>query len=408
MFVKLAYKSLLHRKVSVLLIVLAMSVSVFVLIGVEHIRHQSKVNFNNSISNVDLIVGAPTGKLNLLLYSVFRIGVPTNNISWQSFETISNHSAVKWAVPISLGDSHKGYRVLGTTSAYFEHYKYRNGQSIILDKGSVFNHVQEVVLGAKVASDLNYQIGDNIFLSHGIGKTSFSQHDQLAFEVVGIIAPTGTPIDQTIHVSLQGIEAVHVANPQKILGNQPVAIDSLDQRTLAPKSITAAFVGLNSKMLIFQLRRAINTNDKEAMMAVLPGATLSEFWQSLAVMENTLRLISSLIVMSALLGLSAMLFTSIRERKQEIALLRMLGASSIFVFFFIQLEALMIVITSVVIATLSLYVSLTFAQDFLIAQYGLAISTNFITTNTLLSLTMVLLLSLLSALPSALKVNNTN
>ena len=112
MFIRLATKSLLNRKGSVLLTILAMSVSIFVLLGVEHIRGQSKQSFNNTVSGVDLIVGARTGSLNLLLYSVFRIGSPTNNIAWDTYQSISNNAKVAWAIPISLGDSHQGYRVM--------------------------------------------------------------------------------------------------------------------------------------------------------------------------------------------------------------------------------------------------------------------------------------------------------
>ena len=283
-----------------------------------------------------------------------------------------------------------------------------NAQTIKLNEGKVFTHVLDVVLGSKVAKELNYEIGDKITLSHGVGKTSFSHHDHLAFRVTGIIAPTGTPIDQTLHVSLQGIEAVHIPNAHQILSNQSTELASLEENTLTPKSITAAMVGLKSRMLIFQLQRSINTNPTEPLMAILPGATLSEFWQSLSVMENALRLISSLIVFSAMLGLSAMLLTSIRERKQEINLLRMIGASSLFIFYFIQLEALFIAVASVVVATLSLYLSLSLAQAFLIEQYGLSISTNFFTTNTLLSIGTLLVFSLLSAIPASLKVNKMN
>ena len=94
---------------------MAMTVSIFVLLAVEHIRYQAKESFANTVSGVDLIVGSRTGSLNLLLYSVFHIGSPTNNVSWESYEDISSNSQVEWAIPISLGDSHKGYRVVGTT-----------------------------------------------------------------------------------------------------------------------------------------------------------------------------------------------------------------------------------------------------------------------------------------------------
>ena len=116
MFFRLAYKSLLDRKGSVLLTLLAISVSIFVLLGIEHIRHQAKESFGNTVSGTDLIVGARTGNLNLLLYSVFRIGNATNNIRWETYEEIASNPSVEWTIPISLGDSHRGYRVMGTSA----------------------------------------------------------------------------------------------------------------------------------------------------------------------------------------------------------------------------------------------------------------------------------------------------
>ena len=108
MFLRLATQSLWHRKSSVIVAFLAITISVFILLAVEHIRHQVKQNFNSTISGVDLIVGARTGDINLLLYSVFRIGDATQNIDWQSYQNISQQKSVAWSVPISIGDSHKG------------------------------------------------------------------------------------------------------------------------------------------------------------------------------------------------------------------------------------------------------------------------------------------------------------
>ena len=133
MLIKLAVKSLRDRKGSVLLSIIAMTVSIFVLLGVEHIRYQTKESFANTVSGTDLIVGARTGSLNLLLYSVFKIGSPTNNISWRSFEKIARNTKVNWAVPLSLGDSHKGFRVFGTDQRYFEHFSYGNQHRLLFD-----------------------------------------------------------------------------------------------------------------------------------------------------------------------------------------------------------------------------------------------------------------------------------
>ena len=254
MFIRLATKSLMDRKGSVLLTLLAMTVSLLVFIGVEHIRKQAKESFANTVSGVDLIVGARTGRLNLLLYSVFRVGSPTNNIRWDSYERIAANSKVAWAVPISLGDSHKGYRVMGTSQDYFEFFSYGEQHKLVFEQGKPFSDIFDVVLGSEVAAKLGYGIGDQLTLAHGLGATSFSLHDNKPFKVIGILSPTGTPVDQTLHVSLQGLEAVH--NDWQQGGNSPDRSSAQEQ--LKPKSITAFMLGLKSRMTTFHLQREIN------------------------------------------------------------------------------------------------------------------------------------------------------
>lgn len=391
MLFKLAIKSLLDRKGSVLLSILAVTVSIFILISVEHIRQQSKASFSHTVSGVDLIVGARTGQLNLLLYSVFRIGNPSNNVSWKSYQTIANHKKVKWSIPLSLGDSHKGYRVLGTSKDYFEYFKYGKQHSLTFSEGKPFNNLYDVVLGSYVAQKLGYKIGDRLVLSHGIAATSFTKHDKYPFVVAGILAPTGTPVDQTLHVSLAGIEAIHASEE---------AIEKLGDK-LTPKSITAFMIGLNSKMAIFSVQRAINQNRSEPLMAILPGVVLSELWSTMATLEQALQLISILVFFSAALGVSAMLMSSIRERKQEIHLLRVLGAPPHYVFILIQAEAVMITLISAVLAVLLVLFSLITLQGYLVSQFGLSISTNIFSSNTAWIIGALLAVSLiLSCIPA--------
>ena len=271
MFGKLALQSLLNRKGSVVLSVMAMTVSIFVLLGVEHIRHQAKESFSSTVSGIDLIVGARTGSLNLLLYSVFRLGAPTNNISWQSFQSISSSSNVKWAVPISLGDSHKGFRVLGTTRDYFQYFSYGNQHHLAFDEGEPFNEVFDVVLGSKVARALGYQLGDKLVLAHGLAATSFSLHDDRPFTIVGILEPTGTPVDQTLHVSLQGIEAIHIDWKHGVKIPKSTTTQSEIQRAdLQPKNITAFMLGLKSKLATFRVQRTINHYKQEPFVGNSP------------------------------------------------------------------------------------------------------------------------------------------
>lgn len=404
MLIKLALKSLQDRKGSILLSIIAMTVSVFILLGVEHIRHQAKDSFANTVSGVDLIVGARTGSLNLLLYSVFKIGSPTNNISWQSFEKIATNSKVKWVVPISLGDSHKGYRVLGTTQAYFQHFSYGKQHKLLFAKGQIFSEMLDVVLGSQVASQLGYQLGDKLVLAHGIGKTSFSLHTEKPFRVVGILAPTGTPVDQTLHVHLHGIEAIH-HNSRNINSVQNANSHQHEQGKFAshlqPKSVTALMLGLKSKMSTFSMQRAINNDRQEPLLAILPGVALSELWQMMSVLENTLFLVSILVFVSASLGISAMLLSSIKQRTSEIQLLRVIGASPRFLFFLIELEALFIALISCLLGVAILTICLMLSKSYLIAYFGLQISVNIFSVNTLmLILTMLFTAMIVATIPS--------
>ena len=392
MFLRLASKSLWHRKGAVLLTILAMTVSIYVLLAVEHIRHQTKANFNSSVSGTDLIVGARTSQLNLLLYSVFRIGSPTNNINWQSYQRISAHPRVAWSIPISLGDSHQGYRVMGTTADYFQHFSYGKKRPLNFAEGQAFEKVLDVVLGAAVAKKLGYQLGDKIVLAHGLGNTSFSLHDDKPFTVVGILKATGTPVDQTLHISLQGMEAIH-SNWQQQHGNSAA---------LQPKAITAFMLGLSSRLATFTVQRDINNYRQEPLTAILPGVALAELWQMMASLENTLRLISLLILLAALLGLSSMMLASTQQRKQEIYLLRIIGAPPLFLFLLIELEALLICLLSIIFASALLLLSLLIAGENLSASFGMHITPHFISGNTLLSLALVIAATLLTAaIPSA-------
>ena len=402
MIAKLALQSLADRKGSVMLSLLAMTVSIFVLLGVEHIRHQTKQNFSSTVSGVDLIVGARTGSLNLLLYSVFRIGSPTNNIRWQTYENITNNNQVKWAIPISLGDSHKGYRVLGTTKSYFQHFSYGKKRHLAFSDGREFNQVFDLVLGSEVANKLGYKLGDKVVLAHGIAATSFSMHDDRPFTVVGILATTGTPVDQTLHVSLQGIEAIHIDWQQGVkIPNSGLTQSELEQVELQPKSITAFMLGLKSKIATFQIQRNINEYKLEPVVAILPGVALSELWRMIGVLENALILVSALVFIAACLGVSSMLLASIRERRYEIQLLRIIGAPPYFLFLLIELEAFLITLLSCVFGSGLLVACLALLQDYLVYQYGIHIESNLLNQNSLYLIAAILSASIIvSIIPS--------
>ncbi len=369
--IKLAWKSLMNRKATAVLTIMTVAISVILLLGVERIRTQAKDSFANTISGTDLIVGGRSGQVNLLLYSVFRIGNATNNIDWKSYQEFSQHRAVDWAIPISLGDSHKGFRVMGTNHSYFEHYKYGSKQPLTFSKGKEFNGLFETVLGSDVAKQLGYQIGSEIIIAHGISDVGFSRHDKLPFKVVGILAPTGTPVDKTVHVSLEAIEAIHVGwESGARLGPTPDA-KVLQEKDFQPKQITAMLVGLKSRIQTFALQRQINNYPKEPLSAIMPGVALHELWGMMSVAEQALMAVSGFVVIAGLLGMLSSLLTSLQERRREMAILRAMGARPRHVFSLLISEASLLTAAGIVTGVLGLYAILALLQPLIQQHYGI-------------------------------------
>ena len=403
MFLKVAVSSLLSRRGSAVMTLMAISVAIFVLLGIEQIRQQARDSFASTVSGVDLIVGAKTGSLNLLLYSVFRIGSPTDNISWQAYRDIAESDDVAWAIPISLGDSHEGYRVVGTTQAFFEHFSFGKQRRLTFARGEAFEGAFDAVLGSEVASALGYTVGKKIILAHGLASTSFTQHDDQPFVVAGVLAATGTPVDQTIHVRLEGIEAMHAGGSNLPIGALTPASRAATDFS-RPESITAFMLGLKSRLSTFNVQRQINQFKGEPLMAILPGVALSELWQMMSMFENVLRLISALVLLAAVLGMGAVLLSSIRERRQEIHLLRMMGASPLYLFFLIEMEAVILSVLGMLLGAASLYLALILLGDAVFSRFGLYLDATLLTPEAALMLGVVLIATLLAAAAPSLRM----
>ncbi len=372
---RLALQSLANRWPTVLLATVSIALSVMLLLGVEKVRTGARQSFADTISGTDLIVGARTGGLQLLLYSVFRIGNATNNITWASYQEIATQPEVAWSVPLSLGDSHRGYRVLGTSADYFVHYRYRGTQELVFENGKPFADLYDAVIGAEVAAALGYKIDDRIVIAHGLGSVSFVEHDDKPFRVAGVLARTGTPVDRTVHVSLEAIEAIHVGWQSG--ARQPGAdldADHVRQLDLKPKAITAALVGLKSKLLAFRLQRAINSYPREALTAILPGVALQELWGLVGVAEQALTAVSWMVVAAALLGLATMLLTTLSERRREMAILRSVGARPATVLGLLSAEAGLVTLAGVVTGVALTYIGLGLARPWIDQAYGLYIA----------------------------------
>ncbi|WP_373389309.1 ABC transporter permease [Pseudomonas alcaligenes] len=370
---RIALASLANRRFTALLTVFAIALSVCLLLAVERVRTEARASFASTISGTDLIVGARSGSVNLLLYSVFRIGNATNNIRWDSFETLARHPQVKWAIPLSLGDSHRGYRVLGTDTGYFEHYRYGRGQPLQLAQGKPFADLFEVVLGAEVAEALKYKLGDQIVLAHGVATVSLTQHDDKPFRVVGILARTGTPVDRTLHISLAGMEALHVdwQNGMPARGAARVSAEQAREMHLQPKAITAVLLGLKSKVATFTVQRQVNEYRGEPLLAILPGVALQELWSLMGTAEKALFVVSLFVVLTGLIGMLTAILTSLNERRREMAILRSVGARPWHIAGLLVLEALVLALAGAALGLALLYGGIAASQGWVQAQYGL-------------------------------------
>jgi putative ABC transport system permease protein len=401
---RLALQSLRNRALTASLTVLAIAFSVMLLLGVEKVRTGARQSFADTISGTDLIVGARSGAIQLLLYSVFRIGNATNNVTWKSYEDIAKRPEVDWIVPLSLGDSHHGFRVLGTTLDYFKHYKYRHGQQIAFAEGEPFHDLFDAVIGADVAQALGYHVGDKIIVAHGVGSVSFIEHADKPFRVAGILAKTGTPIDRTVHVSLEAIEAIHVDWQNGIpMPGQSVSAEEVRTMDLKPKAITAALLGLKSKLATFKLQRVINNYPEEPLSAIIPGAALQELWGLVGTAETALSVVSAMVVATALLGMVTMILTTLNERRREMAILRSVGARPVTILGLLATEAGLLTLAGVLVGVGLLYAALGLLQPYVDRTYGLQLSIDPPTQREWLTLASIVVAGFLAGLLPAMR-----
>lgn len=369
----LAFASAWNRRATLGLMAISIALSIVLLLGVEQLRTQARESFSQSISGTDLVVGARTSPIQLMLYAVFRLGDATHNIRWSSFQEMAEHPGVAWAIPISLGDSHRGFAVVGTTATYFEHFRYGERRSLAFAAGKPFADIFDAAIGAEVAERLGYRVGDSIVLNHGAKDLGLAEHADKPFKVSGILQRTGLPVDRSVHVSLEAVEAIHLdwqgGAPMPGLS---IPVEYVRKFDLAPKEITAALIGLKSRAGVFQMQRFINQYKAEPLLAVLPGVALDELWSIVSIAEKSLLAISALVVAVGMSGLVAVVLAALGERRRELAILRSVGAGPRVVFMLLAIEGLMVVTAGALLGVLGLIVLNLFAAPILEAHLGIS------------------------------------
>lgn len=423
----LAARSAWNRRYALALMVLAIALATTLLLGIERLRHQVQDGFARTVSGTDLIVGARTSPVELLLYSVFHMGSVTNTLSWKTAGHIAAHPAVDWVVPLSLGDSHRGFAVVATTGTYFDHYRPASGKPLSFSTGKPFDQLYDVVIGAEIARQLGYKTGDSITLSHGheehdhghdehdhdhdhehdhkpAPKHFMHQHDDKPFTVSGILAPTGTATDRSLLIRLEAMEALHLdwqaGAPIPGLRISPELANKFDLR---PKQITALMVGLKQRSAVLAVQHALGQYPDEALTAIIPSATLDQLWQITGIGESVLKLISSVVVFVGLAGLVSSILSALGQRRRELALLRSVGARPMDILFLLTCEGVMVMASGVLLGLVLLTTGLFVAGQSISGIFGVTLEPLFLSPGEWQILGFILVCGLAACLLPALR-----
>jgi putative ABC transport system permease protein len=375
---RIAIASAWNRRGALLLTLASIMLASLLLLGVSQVRQDVRERFSASVSGTDLVVGPRGSSLSLMLYAVFHMGEASQNMSWASAQWLDKHPAVRWTLPVSLGDSHKGFPVLATEARYFELFRYGDDAALRFVDGKAFNGLYDVVLGAQVARELGYQLGSRLILSHGSDPIEGAEHDDKPFTVTGVLAPTGTPADRTLFIGLQAMEAIHLdwqGAPIAGMDSTPafrIPAEFAQKFDLQPKAVTAVLVGLKSRAQVFAMQRDIAAYKPEALMGVLPGVALDELWALADIGERALFFVLAAVAVVGLAGLVASLLASLDARRRELAILRSVGASARAILALLLIEGLLTTLTGIVAGWLLLGLGWTLAGPWLLTHYGIA------------------------------------
>ena len=273
------------------------------------VSHQINAAFERDLAGIDVVVGAKGSPMQLILSGVFHLDVPTGNVPLAAIKTLQTHPQVAKLIPISLGDSFRGHRIVGTTSSYISHYQ------VPLAQGTLWTQPMQAVVGAQVAARTGLKVGDTFSGSHGLGGRG-EVHGQTPYTVVGLLAASGSVLDRLVITATESVWAVHETD---------TALDEEDQKILqAEREVTLALIQYKTPLAAVTFPRFINTTTE--MQAAAPALEITRLLSMIGVGTNVMKALSSVLLLTAALSVFIALWSAVRERRADLALLRMLGA----------------------------------------------------------------------------------
>jgi putative ABC transport system permease protein len=305
-----AWQFLWSRPLAAALNLLLLSLGLASISLVLLVNHQIQQAFARDLAGIDVVVGAKGSPLQLILSGVFQIDTPTGNVPLADVQALQANPQVAKLIPISMGDSFKGYRIIGTTPDYLSHY------AGVMASGTVWQAPMQAVLGAKVARDTGLRVGDSFAGSHGLGGGGHA-HGQTPYTVTGVLAPSGSVMDRLILTPTESVWRVH---------EKDTALDAADQKILEEeREVTLALIQYRSPLAAVTFPRFINTTTN--MQAASPALEVSRLLGLIGIGADVLRAFAGVLLLTAGLGVFIALWSAVRERRADLALLRMLGAA---------------------------------------------------------------------------------
>ncbi|WP_462247788.1 ABC transporter permease [Ekhidna sp.] len=340
----LSIKNVFAKPLSSLLSILLFGFGVAIIVSILLTSSFLKNEISKNAQGIDLVVGAKGSPLQIILASIFHIDFPTGNISLEDAENLTKNRFIQSAIPISLGDSHKGYRIVGTSSAYPDLYK------AMLAEGDWFSSEMTATIGATVAKNLGISLGDELESAHGLSEGG-EAHDEHPFIVTGIMKPTGSVVDQLILVSIQSVWEVHGGHEEHDHEEDSDMHDmvelkklgiSVTKEQLADEDITSMLVKYRSPMAAVQLPRIVNGTSN--LQAASPPYETARLFNIIGVGVDVVNVLGLIIITLSATSVFIALINSLKERKYELAIMRSMGASQFKIFLLILTEGIVLTI----------------------------------------------------------------
>jgi putative ABC transport system permease protein len=382
---KLAWKNLTARPLSMMLTLVLFALGVGLTSLLLLVNKQLSDKFEKNLAGVDVVVGAKGSPLQMILCNMYHVDAPTGNISLKTAKPFLNprHPFFKQSIPLSLGDSYKGYRIVGTIKDFTSLY---SGE---ISEGRLWDAPLETTLGATVAQKTGLKIGDSFASNHGLSMDG-DEHDHAKFKVVGIFKPSNTVLDQIVVTATQSIWVMHEhakeeANTEKhdeknenipyksgIAYQLDVSQDdriALINETDTNKQITSLLLQFKNNKSVQALNFQRNINQNTDMQAATPAIELNRLFEMMGVGEKALRSLALLIVFVSGLSIFIALFNSLKERQYELALMRVMGARQQKLFFLIVLEGLLLSFIGFLLGILLSHAAMQFLAKYMSDAY---------------------------------------